>query len=279
MADWQLLQASDFGVPQLRPRFVLVAMQPEDFAFFRWPDEYKKAPPTVGEALYDLMRENGWSRANEWRERANGIAPTVVGGSKKHGGADLGPTRAKRAWQEMWVDAHGIADRAPRTDADITERGPKLTCEMVKRLQGWDDTEFKWNFTGRKTSTYRQIGNAFPPPVARAVGSAIAAALLPEKFGMQRHEIDLKENADRIYRALKKADGFLTADQIGKEAELTLELHELERRISLLGRDFDIEVKNDGSSVAYRLGKFKAFLGQDDHARHEQFLKNRAQIS
>ena len=45
---------------------------------------------------------------------------------------------------------------------------------MKARLQGFDDD---WQFFGRKTAAYRQIGNAFPPPVARAVGAQIAAAL------------------------------------------------------------------------------------------------------
>ncbi len=45
---------------------------------------------------------------------------------------------------------------------------------MVARLQGFPDS---WQFTGRKTAAYRQVGNAFPPPVARALGTAIAAAL------------------------------------------------------------------------------------------------------
>ena len=54
---------------------------------------------------------------------------------------------------------------------------PKLTCEMVARIQGWDGREYRWEFTGRKTSNYRQIGNAFPPPVARALGDQIRRAL------------------------------------------------------------------------------------------------------
>ncbi len=47
---------------------------------------------------------------------------------------------------------------------------------MVARLQGFPDD---WKITGRKTAAYRQVGNAFPPPVARALGTAIAAALAP----------------------------------------------------------------------------------------------------
>jgi DNA (cytosine-5)-methyltransferase 1 len=51
---------------------------------------------------------------------------------------------------------------------------PKLTVRMVARLQGFPDS---WEITGRKTAAYRQVGNAFPPPVAKALGAAITAAL------------------------------------------------------------------------------------------------------
>jgi DNA (cytosine-5)-methyltransferase 1 len=45
---------------------------------------------------------------------------------------------------------------------------------MVARIQGFKDD---WRFVGRKTAAYRQVGNAFPPPVAEAVGHSIRAAL------------------------------------------------------------------------------------------------------
>ena len=112
-ADWRLLHASDYGVPQLRPRFVLVAMRPDDFAYFSWPHPHPESTVTVGETLHDLMAASGWPGAAVWAGKANDIAPTIVGGSKKHGGADLGPTRAKRAWRLLGVDALGVADAAP----------------------------------------------------------------------------------------------------------------------------------------------------------------------
>lgn len=171
-SDWRVLNASDFGVSQLRPRFVLVAMAPRDFAQFTWP-EGGVAPKTVGEELGDLMAAEGWLGALDWKQRAADIAPTIVGGSHKHGGADLGPTRAKRAWWEMGVDGYGVADAPPRVHTP-TDHVPKLTLRMVARLQGFEDA---WEFEGRKTAAYRQIGNAFPPPVAEAVGRQIRAAL------------------------------------------------------------------------------------------------------
>lgn len=168
---WRLFNASDFGVPQLRPRVVYVAMRSEVADLFDWPIAPNLKPPTVGEALVDLMAERGWRAAAAWKNLANEIAPTIVGGSMKHGGPDLGPTRAKRAWAQLGVDGHGIADEAPPPDFCGM---PRLTVRMVARLQGFPD---EWVFAGRKTSAYRQVGNAFPPPVACAVGKQILAAL------------------------------------------------------------------------------------------------------
>jgi DNA (cytosine-5)-methyltransferase 1 len=45
---------------------------------------------------------------------------------------------------------------------------------MTAVIQGFP---LDWRFYGRKTASYRQIGNAFPPPVARAVGTRIRMAI------------------------------------------------------------------------------------------------------
>lgn len=170
-AEWRLLNASDFGVPQLRPRVIFVALKSDAARFFSWPTAHIQPPPTVGEALFDLMAGKGWLGARRWRDEACDIAPTLVGGSKKHGGPDLGPTRAKKAWAALGVDGKGIADEVPLRDFVGM---PRLTVRMAARIQGFPD---EWQFCGKKTSAYRQIGNAFPPPVARAVGLQIQAAL------------------------------------------------------------------------------------------------------
>ncbi|TDQ04327.1 DNA cytosine methyltransferase [Labedaea rhizosphaerae] len=273
VAEWRLLNASDFGVPQLRPRFVLVALQEEFAPYFRWPKPQGN-PLTVGETLRDLMGSRGWKGLDDWVTKANGIAPTIVGGSKKHGGADLGPTRAKKAWEQLGVDAWGIANHPPAED-DVFEVGPKLTTDMVQLLQGWKPGE--WQFTGLKTSKYRQVGNAFPPPVAKAVGEAIKSALLKQGDPVDR---DIDTEHDPVYRALRNAGDFMTAAQISKAIGEEIEAHELERRISLLNKDFKVEIGRTNSNVAtFKLGEFRAFVGQADHVRHDLFNKNKSKIS
>lgn len=169
--DWEIFNASHFGVPQLRPRVVIVALRRNIADKFSWPGTGSKTSLTVGETLFDLISERGWLGAERWRKQADNIAPTIVGGSKKHGGPDLGPTRAKRAWATLGVDGMGIADEPPAPDF---EGMPRLTVRMVARLQGLPDT---WEIAGRKTAAYRQVGNAFPPPVAAAVAEKINEAL------------------------------------------------------------------------------------------------------
>jgi DNA (cytosine-5)-methyltransferase 1 len=170
-AEWRLLNASDFGVPQLRPRVVIVAMRREMAPLFAWPAVLEHNPVTVGEALRDLMGVNGWRGVKRWCAGADEIAPTLVGGSKKHGGPDLGPTRARQAWASLGVNGKSLAEMAPDRDFVGT---PRLTVPMVARIQGFPDD---WHFTGRKTAAYRQVGNAFPPPVAAAVATKIHEAL------------------------------------------------------------------------------------------------------
>ncbi len=171
VTDWRLLNASDYGVPQLRPRVVIVAIRTAYASAFDWPTPNPFNPPTVGETLHDLMAADGWKGAKKWKERADEIAPTIVGGSLKHGGPDLGPTRAKKAWAGLGVNGMTIAEEPPEKSFVGM---PRLTVRMVARLQGFPD---EWQFTGRKTPAYRQVGNAFPPPVAHAVASNVVAAI------------------------------------------------------------------------------------------------------
>lgn len=167
---WALLNAADFNTPQNRHRVFLIALG-SGTGDLQWPFPGGKLPLTVGETIGDLMSAGGWRGAQAWARRASRVAPTIVGGSKKHGGPDLGPTRARREWAELGVDGLGVANAAPEPGFDGV---PRLTARMIARIQGFPDA---WEFYGGKTHQCRQIGNALPPPLATAVASSVSSCL------------------------------------------------------------------------------------------------------
>jgi DNA (cytosine-5)-methyltransferase 1 len=203
---WDILEASDFGVPQLRPRAILVAFRNDVIKDlkYEWPTPTHEDPVSVAESLEPSMRErferyfegvhgdraraafNRWlkkarERDAELKGKGGGIAPTLVGGSKKHGGADLGPSRAKAAWKQLGISGMGVANDIETCAKKQTEErdlfgpdGPMLTVRQAALIQGFPT---EWDFSGGKTAQYRQVGNAFPPPVAKAVGMSIIDVL------------------------------------------------------------------------------------------------------
>ncbi|MFC8074673.1 DNA cytosine methyltransferase [Streptomyces sp. NPDC057307] len=206
VCKWDVLEASDFGVPQLRPRAVLVAIRKDILGAlqFNWPtpkpslrkNVFQALKPSM-EARYEVYLEMGGElaevaqkRLKVWLDKEgevpigkNGdIAPTLVGGSKKHGGADLGPSRAKTAWGLLGISGMGVANSIDDCKEKKShgrdlfgDNGPMLTVDQAAIIQGFPE---EWKFSGKKTAQYRQVGNAFPPPVAEAVGKAIAEVLL-----------------------------------------------------------------------------------------------------
>jgi DNA (cytosine-5)-methyltransferase 1 len=99
-----------------------------------------------------------------------------------------------------------------------------------------------------------------------------------------------------VFAVLRERDGFLTAAQIAAAVQAAgagagagvgghgrrgprMSEPAVLRRLSDLGRDFHVETTAGRDGLAYRLGEFKAFLGQVDHVRHEQFSLSRSTIS
>jgi len=195
--EWSVVNAAEFGVPQHRRRFIIVGRR-SGVAPFPWP-RLRSRIVTVGESLRDLMAANGWRGAQRWAQQANQLAPTIVGGSDRHGGPDLGPTRARRAWALMRVDARSVADSAPSFDFPV-DGSPRLTVRMAARLQAFPDS---WEFVGSKTAAYRQIGNAFPPPVAQELAAAILRWLeLPSsQSAVEQMQPDLFSSATDAFTA------------------------------------------------------------------------------
>ncbi|MFD0436451.1 DNA cytosine methyltransferase [Streptomyces chartreusis] len=173
VTSWKVLNASDFGVPQNRRSGFLVALQAPYFSRFSWPEPTEAPPPTVGMVLGPSMSAQGWPGAERWIKNADRIAPALIGGSDRRGGADLGPTGSKKAWAALGVNGNSLGDELPGTDFPVDGQ-PRLTVDQAALIQAIPED---WSFFGGKTSKYRQIGHAMPPPLATALGRAISAAL------------------------------------------------------------------------------------------------------
>ncbi|MDT0494877.1 DNA cytosine methyltransferase [Streptomyces griseus] len=170
---WFVLNAADFGVPQDRKQGVLVALKEQYFEAFAPPVPTVTEHVPVGRALRRSMAARGWPGVDAWAAQAMSVAPTLVGGSDNRGGADLGPTGSKKAWERMRVNGSALANDVPGPDDDMSGM-VKLTDAQTALLQAFPR---EWRFAGKKTARYRQIGHASPPPVGTALGRAVAAAL------------------------------------------------------------------------------------------------------
>lgn len=176
---WFILNAADFGVPQDRKQGVLVALKEHLFDGFQQPAPTVDRHLAVGQALHASMSARGWTGATSWATQADQVAPTLVGGSEKRGGADLGLTGTKEAWARMGINGNALADEVPGPQGvqeSDSSGSPlkKITVEQAAILQSFPTD---WVFAGKKTARYRQIGHASPPPVGKALGKAVAEAL------------------------------------------------------------------------------------------------------
>lgn len=172
-AELFAIRASDYGLAQARPRLVLVAMRDGLMGRFKMPPVLSAEPVTLGEALRDLMAENGWPGADAWADRANESGPTLVGGSEKSGNQGFSSGLQLEDWEARHIDARKIAIAAPGKDA-ADNHIPALTLRMGVRLQGFPD---RWVFQGTPREQRRQIANAFPPIMACVVALAVREAL------------------------------------------------------------------------------------------------------
>ncbi|MBD9597357.1 DNA cytosine methyltransferase [Ensifer sp. ENS05] len=181
--------AEDFGIAQERHRILLIGIRRELAGSFRMPPRFPERRLNLGDALFDLMAENGWNGAREWaRQRREHPVFDRQGNLIAHGTlastivTRRGTPREKEAarWTSKGVNIGGLPMAAP-TDAEASKPGylPGLTARMRARLQNFPDD---WKFQGVKQSVADQIGNAVPARLAQAVGLAAFAAIRGVSF-------------------------------------------------------------------------------------------------
>jgi DNA (cytosine-5)-methyltransferase 1 len=189
--DWRVLEAADYGVPQARKRLVVVGTRPE--LIFRWPEPSRglagqRPHRTAGELVGPLPHGQPNPSIVTYAKRPC-LRPDPYHGHLWNGGgrplnlAKPSPTllASMGGNKTPWVDTCGIvpdyhahlcSGGEPRSGA--VPGGRRLTVEEAALLQGFPGDI---RFAGARSSQYRQVGNAVPPPLAEAVARALVRCI------------------------------------------------------------------------------------------------------
>lgn len=186
-----LLDAVNYGVPQYRERFVLIGSREHEDIFLPLPTHYQMHQnpacrwQVLGDAIGDLENEAGECASfsaerlrflrlvpegGNWRDLPEDVVAEAMGGAYHSGGGKVGfyrrlsysqpsPTLVTSPVQKASMLCHPTKDRP-------------LSVHEYARIQQFPDD---WVFAGTTAAKYRQIGNAVPIGLARAIGEAVKA--------------------------------------------------------------------------------------------------------
>jgi DNA (cytosine-5)-methyltransferase 1 len=192
---WAVLNAADFGVPQLRPRLFIVGAPkrsktpelPEPSHSGRWERRVTGAGGqphvTAGQALRGLRTksEAGEVVRGKWGHLLPEIPP---GDNYLHLTAERGHPDPIFEWRSRYWSF--LLKLSPERPAPTIQAQPgpnvgpfhwknrRLRVPELKRLFTYPDD---FEFIGRRMSVQAQIGNSVPPLLARTVSEAVAATI------------------------------------------------------------------------------------------------------
>lgn len=186
---FNLYNAANFGVPQIRERVVIIGTLKESPVPYLTPThaesgEYKLKPwKTFKEAVSDLDDTNASfvkfpeKRLNfirmlqpgqNWRNLPKEIQPIAMGNSYHLGGGKTGFYR-RLAWDKP-APTLVTHPAMPATELAHPILDRPLSVEEYKKVQQFPDS---WIIEGSLIEQYKQIGNAVPVGLGRAIGKEI----------------------------------------------------------------------------------------------------------
>jgi len=175
----KVLDAADYGVPQHRRRlFIVASVEP-----YTWPEpthgDGRHPWQTMGDALglagtIDTgLRGSARStdRPSSVIRNGKGTGPRFIGAWVLHHGrnTEAHPTQERPTPSTEPAPAiNGKGNQLLERPADVR----RLTVAECATLQGFPP---RWPWAGTATERYRQVGNAVPPALARALAEQVVS--------------------------------------------------------------------------------------------------------
>jgi DNA (cytosine-5)-methyltransferase 1 len=197
VAPPRLLDAADYGVPQNRTRVIFIASREGQHVTVPLPTHSKNGVGglrrwcTLQEALTDLIDPEPeyipypesrlkylrlLKAGQNWRYLPDDLKQEAMGGAYQSGGGKVGFYR-RLSWNKpsptVTTSPHQKA-----TDMCHPEKLRPLSVRECARIQTFPDD---WIFNGSIASKYRQIGNAVPVLLGKAIGEHIHKLIKGEK--------------------------------------------------------------------------------------------------
>lgn len=182
--SWNVLSAWDYNVAQKRERIFIVGIrndlkEREDHPFFfPMAQEYK---PVLKDILSDVPDSPGLTYSEKkhavmelvppggsWVDLPEDVAKEYMGASYYSGGGKRGMAR-RLSWDEpsLTLTTSPVQKQTERCHPEETR---PFTVREYARIQSFPDS---WEFQGNVSNQYKQIGNAVPVNLAKAVGLAV----------------------------------------------------------------------------------------------------------
>lgn len=186
-----VLDSVNYGVPQFRERFIMIGSRDNEDIFLPAPTHFQihQNPAyrwkTLGDVIKELEDKDGECatfsdsrlrylkmvpEGGNWKDLPADILQEAMGGAYASGGGKVGfyrrlsysqpsPTLVTSPLHKATMMCHPTKDRP-------------LSVAEYARIQQFPDN---WKFVGSTADKYRQIGNAVPVGLARAIGETLVA--------------------------------------------------------------------------------------------------------